>query len=359
MFADQPIPLRAAPEEIARRLDELDGAGRKGLFANVRQARRISYRVPAVQILLAEPNGTRRTFLAPTRNISQHGLAALFGRFVHPGTTCAVRLVAGGALDPPVEARVVYCRYIRGTPGLHQLGLRFVHAVDVTRFNRAAGRINLLCADARKEAPAELETLLREFDIQITHAATADDAVAAAVFDDNLHVVLLNLDQPALSPNTLIAALKVAGYRGIVIGVTRQSRGVNAPAYEAGCTLVLRAPLTSERLSFALRTGLQTSLTPTPPESRIEKVIEAFVDLLPSRLAQLEAALEQRDLRLLEYTAGLMGTQAATLGYSMLARAAGALARSVKAGGPLAQLREQLDELADLRLTAKGPEDQP
>ena len=123
--------VKLSSAELAKLLDRLDQAAdvTTAELAVRRAHSRRTYRVKGAAVIVTQ-GGVTASFGAPTRNISEGGLAFIHRNMLHVGTPCAAVLLTKDGTWRTVSAVVVRCRHLEGM--LHEVGIKFGEEIDLS-----------------------------------------------------------------------------------------------------------------------------------------------------------------------------------------------------------------------------------
>lgn len=98
--------------------------------------------------------GTSQTQVATVRDLSEGGLAMLWGTFLHPGTRCSFTVVCMETREPLLHAAasVVRCSHLKGS--VHDVGVKFDEPIELARVPGATPQAH--------EAESSLEELAKD-----------------------------------------------------------------------------------------------------------------------------------------------------------------------------------------------------
>ncbi len=183
-----------------------------------RAAARHRYRSKVIHIQLTQPGASEpTTFICPTRNLSQGGLACLHGGFVHVGTHCIVRLFTIHGNWQHMAGTVRRCRFVEGN--VHELGIHFDEVLDPALF----------CSDA-----IQCRALLVSRDQRITRLAihqlnqsnaivdNADSALECRLkaAESRYDLVLVDVESEAIAHTRITSDLRSQGYLGKILAIS-------------------------------------------------------------------------------------------------------------------------------------------
>lgn len=196
--AERENTLGLGQRELDILLDRLEAMDKSGPSSSKRGFLRWPFRRASVLLKIIHPGGTEVALKLACRNISKGGMALLHSAFVHPGSHCVVSLPKRN--NTIGEVKGVICRCIHRAGKLHELGIQFAQAVDLTEYidprsadggelatiehvvpQKLGGR--LLCADGNATTTRELQHALRETRVQLVTVRTGSEAIATLSAD--------------------------------------------------------------------------------------------------------------------------------------------------------------------------------
>lgn len=311
--------LKLDPRAVTRLLDELDreeervgGLRTLGL--------RHDYRQSAVHVEIERTRDVTSIFLAPTRNIGSDGVAFLTGQLIHVNTLCRIHLITIRSGTQVVTGHVQNCRYVSGTPGVHEVNLRFDDPIDPASFATSAVRPRVLVVDDSEMARRLLSHMLARHKAEIDTARNGLEAVAAAQADD-YDLILMDIEMPELDGISATRALRGRGYvRPIAAISANTGEEVRAQCRLAGCDAFVMKPPDPVAIE-----GVVSASKPAPIVSsmlhcrEMQPLIDAFVFDLPARVRRIESAFASdetsrlvQELRQLKGEAGGFGFEPIT-----------------------------------------------
>ena len=281
----------ATIEKILNRLD-LDAEAAR---LNRRHSPRYDYRVRSM--LVEFPEGDSHTRHAvPCRNISREGISFLLGRFVYPGTPCRVRLVSEFNYAAEPAGTVVRCRYVPGTQGVHEAGIRFISPIDIEMFHHKATTLRVLVVDENPVQRAVLKRLLNKHVSETMLAETAGEAIHLALSRE-FDLVLLSGDGREFCPCEVVSSLRQAGYvRSVVTLTSRSLEEIQRVCGDRTCASCTPAELDQDAITHVVRElkgePVVSSLAHDP---EMADAIDSFVVEARQIVEGLEEAQHARD----------------------------------------------------------------
>lgn len=257
MLKVSPVPASAAPPDRAHELvnaylDRLDDDG-SGKHSALRREERFKYRLPQVSVKLKEASGGWRVFKGPTRNISVNGIGIVLGSFVYPGTPCSVELVSLHSHATVQTGQVKRCRYLPGTPRLHEVGIKFDTPIKVEMFHQQTTPARLLVADDEQPVHTLIQALLQDANVVCTSVFDADAALKE-LSEPKWDVALIDLELPGKSGLEIARALRSAGVATPLVAILRQDdSSIRNDCTDAGFDLWIAKPFQQADLLSLMR----------------------------------------------------------------------------------------------------------
>jgi len=339
---------------VAAILDRLDAAASPPDAVSQRESERYDYRVHTLVVECEGPTRERCRYVARPRNISRDGISFVISNFVYPGSRCRIRLVTEYNHPQIIRGTVTRCRYLQGTGGIHEVGVRFERAINVALFHRAALSTRVLAADGDELQRRVAERLLKPLSVDLTCVENGEDAVAQAT-EQLYDLVLLAADLPGLDGLAATRELRSRGYSRPIAVVTDSSDPEERDrALEAGCTACTCKPLTREGFEQLLSSirgePLISSLI---QDVEMGDLIDSFVADLSSRIGELESTFAKEDYEALDRMCRLIKGQAGACGFETIAERASEVGKSLGAKEQASAIRDRLNELIRLCLAAR------
>lgn len=282
--------LRVTEVALQRIVAQLDAEAKSSPETNARKSQRYSYQAKSVQITF--PDGdVLATEAVPCRNLSRDGIGFLMGRFLYPGTACSVRLVSEFNYVTMANGRVVRCRYISGTVGVHEVGVSFNAPIDIAMFHRGAISLRVLLVDDNAAQERLLRRILKPFTSEFVSLPDPDLALETALFKP-FELVLVTMDGQSFKGCEFVEQLRARGYvRPITTLTTLLSEELDTHCQQAGCTCCSPVPLTQAGLRHLIDTmrsePIVSSLAHDP---EMATTINEFVGGLQEQVTLLERA---------------------------------------------------------------------
>lgn len=347
-------PLHLDSAEVADVIERLDRAGNRAVAEELRRSQRFEYRTRIARIDVLTGNNQWDRLQAPTRNISEQGVAVLLGKFVYPGAHCRVELTTSHSHRLQVDGVVRTCRYISGTRNIYEVGIQFSRPVDVALFNRTAESYKVLLVEDDPMMQKLTEHLLKGMtvDLQtVDNGAAALELLQTQVFD----AVLLDIELPDISGIDVARRARAAGVFSPFIALSAHDRPeIQEEALAAGCGMFLTKPVNAEELQEtigAVKCEPVVSTLVGVPE--LGPLIDTFVSALTERVRELERAFASQDRQQLEQIARVLKGQGGGCGFEVITRLAGELESAVHRGIDFPQLRICLTELTSRCMAAR------
>ena len=279
-------PKRANREKIDELLDRIDQlVGGESTEANGETWYR--YRVYPLTVQVTEPGGTTRSLQVIGRNLAPSGMNFVYNGFLHQGTKCEVQLTTIENAWQTVTGQVHRCRLI--SDQLHDVGVKFVEAVDPARFVpvKVSGRILL----------AEHDPALSRMTTFILQKAGADTTVVgngqAAVdkaTSESFDVILMDVDMPEMDGLAATRLLREHGVGTPIVALTtRAGDEARQECLAAGCSDTLVKPSRRHELLqkvLAQLNGQPMLHSTLASDPEMEDLIAAFVEGLPRILSE-------------------------------------------------------------------------
>lgn len=343
--------VRASDEAVRTLLDQLDQAEFVGKN-RARSAERFAYRRHSARIDLRQIDGTCLSHVCHTRNLSTGGAAMLIGQFVYAGTRVRLHLVTLQNQTHIVEGTVRNCRYITGTGSIHEIGLQFDGALDVSMFNREAQRISvvLLCADqAQSRLAAQLFTSLK---LACRIAPDLQETLAMS-HNNRRDVLLIDLGLPGFDPAATVATARRSGDARPFVGMVADAAQADQ-AITAGFNWFVERPLNMMGIKAAMHEVSDDPLfSSAVHDAGMKDFIDSFVSELPLRVTELESAFISGDDAAMTAVARMLLDEGAAFGFDAISVAAAAVKDALAIGKSGRELRRVLNRLTRVCLAAR------
>lgn len=345
-MSEEPRKLRKRPEEVSAVLNQMDERPVSQRDLDARQAERHTYRLTAMQVELATPDGRYEKHLVPSRNISREGASFLMGHFVYPGTQCRLQLVSIHGNAYPVTAKIMHCRYLMGSGAIHEVGVKFQQAIDVDLFHQDIKNLNILLVDDDPAMPQLVRGLLKSSAIEVTYADNGQAGCELAS-EGPFDLVMLDIDMPGMSGLDAALKMRQAGYKGPLVAVTAMTRKEDRQrCFEAGCTHYVPKPLSRDRLMNLVRSATREPLVSALSQDKdLAQLIDDFVVSLPDKLGELQGTLAADDLDTFGRSVRMIKSQAGSFGFDVISDIAQELENMLYEQKEIEALQQQLVEL--------------
>lgn len=334
-------------------LDALDTQGEKSARAdapNKRVTDRHTYRVRELTIEFIFPDGSYTNSNCPSRNISSSGIGILADAFYYPNTPCRVHLVTLQNQRFVVNGRVARCRYLAGTAGLHEVGIRFERRIDVALFNRQGPRLRMLIGEAEPVMQRLLKTLSRAVCREYMIASTVDEfilALSTAEFD-------VALFSKGLPPNNIldeVLKLRSAGCSTAIVAMSGEGDPVPAEeCFAAGCSAFVPKPLTKDGVAImaqaAVRDPVISSASGLPGADT--KLIDEFAGGLEVQIREWEKCFGARDWAQLRNHMTCIALEANAASFEIIENAAQMVSSKLEGNVVAGNMRPAFNELIRL-----------
>lgn len=308
-----------------------------------------AYRIRALTVEFADASGGWTRYVVPSRNISRAGLSVLTNQYVYPKTRCLVHLLSIDNQRQAVPASVVRCRYLPGTGRLHEVGLRFETAVDLSQFYRGASECRILLCDDDPIVHQIVPRLLNQMNVHIVSARNGEEAVRAATAD-RFDIVLMDADMPGVDGTQAVNELRRRGFaRPIVALTTLSDPATLRSCLKSGYTQIGSRPFTRESLT-ALVKSLQCEpiVSEFATDSALAQRIGAFITGLPEEMRTIEMAFAITDLAGMQSIVRRVRDGSGACGFDIIGIAADELDVALRASSDSAELRDRLSQLSKL-----------
>lgn len=351
------IGIRLPREYIVEWLDRLDRQSEEQQKREGRQTSRFKYRVRELLVECADPSGNWRRLAVPSRNISQQGLSTLFPHFMYVGTPIRVHLVSIFNHKVIQPGKIVRCRYVPGTTGLHDTGVAFDSPIDVGMFHRNAVPTRILIADA-DEAPHKLAGVLaneNNANIQITSANDGEQAVKIAEhlpFD----LGFIELRLPQRDGFEVAKALRQAGCISALVAMSATSDDeARNKVQEAGFDLFLPKPLTRDKFTSSVTSLRSNPVISTFIHNRsMGEIVDDFVGGIEQRIREIATMLSTDNVASLADSIRAVRGDAEACGFETIAAAGQELEALVESSPQAADVRSKFYAFARIATAARG-----
>ncbi|MBL8879639.1 MAG: PilZ domain-containing protein [Phycisphaerales bacterium] len=331
----------------------LDAQGEKSARAdapNKRITDRHTYRVRELTVEFIFPDGSYAQSNCPSRNISGSGIGILSDAFYYPNTPCRVHLVTLQNQRFVVNGRVARCRYLPGSAGLHEVGIRFERRIDVALFNRQGPRLRMLIGEADPIMQRLLKTLSRAVCREYLITQTVEEfvlALNAADFD----VALFSKGLPPGNVLEEVVKVRSAGCATAIVAMSGEEDPVPVDdCYAAGCSAFVPKPLTKEGIAImaqaAVRDPVISSASGLPGADT--KLIDEFASGLEAHIREWEKCFAERNWAQLRNHMTCIALEANAASFEIIENAAQAVSAKLQGDVSAADMRPAFNELARL-----------
>ncbi|MGE3181999.1 MAG: PilZ domain-containing protein [Phycisphaerae bacterium] len=339
------VSIRMSDHQVSELLEKLD---RQPEFACPKLARgekRFPYRNRTVLIEIGEAENMFRCS-APTRNISGHGIGVLLGRYLYSNTKCRVRLVSDFNFTQTIPGHVVRCRYLSGTVGIHEVGIKFDQPIDVGLYFSGAVSSSVLVIESENAYRPLLEPLLERLHAHARFEADLESA-GKALESEKFQVVIFGADE---APASFVRTLRESGYLRAIAGLGAMTQEELTQEFaKLGCADIEPIPVTTDgllKLAAMLQPEPVVSIASHDP--RIAQLIQAFVEVFPRRCKTIENAFAEIDADTLRQELEFIAFSAnSTSLHALRVQAESALER-LNADVPVRELRKDIARTIEL-----------
>ena len=340
-------------EKVFELLDRID-TGSIEAAPGIRRAKRFTYRIRYMKLRLSN-QGSWREVQCVTRNISATGISIVVNVFVYPGTRCTVELVTLQNQQVVHEGEVVRCRYIEGSPRLHEIGIRFARPVNASMFHPGAVPTRLLMVDDDATIHKIAEVLLKGENIIITSAMdgpSAIEAIKTNVFD----LAFVDYVMPGMNGLDLVRQLRAQGITMPMVLLTGLSEAETREAcLSAGFDAWGSKPFTKDSLrSIIQRFKPEPIISSLIDQPEMAGVVEMFISQIQSRIQKIESALASSDLKSLADEIREIRVHSGTCGFEPIRDAAINIEKRVAEGISLTEIQGDIVKIARLCRAAVG-----
>lgn len=360
---------RIAPSEMERlntlgiRQSELEEISRK-LDASTKDAKpdpkreysRWPFRQTAIGVDMIHPGGSKVSLTMACRNLSSGGVSLLHSCYVHPGTTCTVRLprLSGGLKEVPGEVK----RCIHRGGKLHEIGVSFEEQIDLREFiaspasqellslesvplEKLSGRV--LHADDCEIDTRIVQHYLRGSGISVTPVASGQAAVEA--LRETYDLLIVDAQLPDMTGIELMQKLRASGCAAPCILTSADGDGMRASGVrEQLNVMVLTKPMTQDQLVRSV--GELLSRKGAKSDGGRNPLSSMFVAGLGDVAAKLEQAAAADDASKVLEVCSQVRVSAAAMGFAQLSAVAGRIADQLPSGQPLGSNAKLVRDLA-------------
>lgn len=346
--------IRLADERVTELLDKLDNEASSRSAASKGNSERYKYRRSSVTASLQQPgDSSALSCLVHTRCVGQDGIAFLHGSYVHIGSICSIQLVTLHGSWEDVTGTVVRCEYVEGS--IHEVNVRFNHAIDPSLFAADAAPCRILLVDDDPAIVRLASFHLTELNAHAEHVETGAEAIEKAL-ELPYDLILLDINMPEMDGFEVVAILRSKGYSGLIAAFTSLSDPEDRLKYiMAGFDQHVGKPVTREVFSKLLETIREEPVHSVfHNDPAMGELIDAFVAELPPTIRQLEtAALEKNGPRVAQLAQSLMES-AGGYGFDVITDAATSLRQACLRGDAIDNLQPLVDRVVRLCRLARG-----
>lgn len=343
--------VRVDVERIEALLDRLEAANQSPSTER-RKQERYDYRTQTIVHIQQPGDSHFRSYVVPTRNLSEGGMSFLFGGFVHIGASCIIQLTTPNRIWREIPGKVVSCRYVEGN--IHEVMACFDKPIDASAYclNAPCGCVLLAEHDP---AISRLATFhLKALNICVDHATNEEEVIDKA-FQRKYDFILMDMEMPEVDGFKTVETLKQKGYMGKIVATT----GLTQPesrsrCLSAGCDYYLPKPYVGKDLAKII-TPLQDQpiYSTFLDDASMDKIISEFVVELPSKIRSIqEALLKEDNAGLLSLVRDIKG-EGSGYGFAVISEVAAEVENVLLANNALDDAREAIDRLVKLCLRAR------
>ena len=266
------------------------------------------------RVRMTQPGSTSaRSAMVTPKNVSTSGICVLYRGYVHPGANCEVELITLYGSWLQVTGKVVRCRYVED--GMHEIGIKFDHEIDVT----------LICPDAteRKVVVATSDDFLWELTSAWLRQGNSNQSRAvneeelSSALENAVDLLLIDEVFGEAGGPEIARTTRCNGYFGYMVGLHGASRGETKQSYyDSGADEACEKPLSREsveRLLEASRVEPTVSSLSSDPGSR--DVLERCITMLNALVFDAAEALRVEKVDDLLDVANRIGTVAGACGF--------------------------------------------
>ena len=384
----QAVPPAAQPPlddaQLTAVLDRLDRPEQrlgKRPAVDRRADPRLAYRRTDLNVRVTQTGVGSWDRVMASRDLCAGGISVLDNRLFYVGSECRVGLRRRLGREEPIDAKIVWVRYVSGR--LHIYGLKFADKVFVKHYLQAHECDALL--DQSNVEPADLvgRVLLvddQEMDRMLfahSLAATGCEVVAVAAAADaadrmaeagrgeaaKFDLVVCDLNLGGSRGEEAIAGFRAAGFRGPIVALTAESSPARRrAAKEAGANDLLGKPYDPGKLLAQLATwlpvaegsGIHSTLPETP---EVRELLGQYVIQVRQTVATLRDAVAGDDVALARTACQTLKGTGTGYGFELLSEAAEDAVVSLDASQSIEESSAalRLVEMVCLRLSPGGP----
>ncbi len=340
------IKLRQGHDTVQALLDQLEQQSELAKLYSGREHDRFKYRVRELEVDIPQGTGESQRHAVPTRDVSRNGCCFLTGRFVYPGTEVTVHLVTVHAHAQAVRGTVRRCRYLQGTGSLHEVGVEFMHPIDVAMFDPRASTIRVLLADSDPTVPILVAHLLKAANVELMTVKSVDE-IKKIVNDQAIDIVLVEVDSDREAALKTIQELRAEGFFRPIVGLSASgSPDLQNETLQAGASGFVPKPLNRDNLMSVVMTVKDEPLISTlVHDADMVGLIDNFVQSLAQRTRELEQAFAAQDRAALLKVVRSVKGDGGSYGFDIITDAAAEVESLLEQEGELSAMREKLNEL--------------
>jgi len=259
-----------------------------------------------------------------------------------------------------VHGTVESCRYLQGTPGVHEVFVRFDRAIDPATFAVAASRARILVVDDSLVSQKLCACLLETMNVQLTCASNGLEAVERALAD-TFDMILMDIEMPELDGLSAVRMLRSKGYLRTIVAVSASTDPEDQRrCLDAGCDDFLGKPVTREALAEIVnRNKPEPLVSALLDEPGMTDLFDQFVDSLPASIAALEAAFGDENYDDLARETRRLKGEAGGIGFEPISEAAANVEEVVKHQAERPEIATKLGQLIRLCLAARPATNRP
>lgn len=324
---------------------------------------RWAYRNERVVLRLEHPGGSTVDLPLASRNLSRDGVSLLHSSYVHQGSRCVVLLdhLSKGSIE--VRGEIVRCNHLVGR--VHEVGVRFDDLIQTKEFldfdpmnecysveavdpAKLAGRVLIVDVD-------ELECkLIRKHlvgtSLRCESEIDPDKAVEKAAKE--IDVILTEFHLGSSQGTDLIRELRANGVRAPVIIVSCDKTDASRDEMrQAGASAFVSKPIERDQLLRALAEFLLADgdggpmFTSLADRDAMFEFVPSFVETMGPVVERVEQTVEADDLQQFRVLCMRLGSQAPSLGFVELGRAADEACHALDASSSVSESDPEIQRL--------------
>lgn len=313
--------LRQTPDVVRGVVESLDSQSSGSADPEKREINRFRYRIRELFVDIQQTPGVWKRYAVPTRNLSASGLSVIVGHFVYPRTRVRIHLISIYNHHTVQFGVITRCRYLPGTTGLHEIGIKFDSNVDVGMFYAGVAPAKLLVVDSSPRMQKLVRAMLPEEAAQITGIRETDQIVSrmqAMQFD----LALINVDMEGLDAAFLAREVRESGCVAPLVGYSASEQGeLKQACLDAGFDIWLMTPITRNTISTVV-----SSLKNEPVISSLIhqhdmfEIIDQFASAVRARAKEIQKIASQADVPALQRLVTSLRNDADVAGFESIAR---------------------------------------